>query len=58
MQHIKREVSRCMLLADDIVLIDEMPGGVNDRMEVWRKTLESKGYKLSRTKAEYLDCKF
>lgn len=51
-------MSRCILLADDIVLIDEMPGGVNDRMEVWRKTLESKGYKLSRTKAEYLDCKF
>ncbi|XP_009760131.1 uncharacterized protein [Nicotiana sylvestris] len=27
-------------------------------LEVWRQTLESKGFKLSRTKTEYLECKF
>lgn len=47
-----------MLFADVIVLIDEMGGGVNDRSEVWRQALESKGFGLSRTKTEYLECKF
>uniref|UniRef100_A0A1U7VNV3 Uncharacterized protein LOC104215459 n=1 Tax=Nicotiana sylvestris TaxID=4096 RepID=A0A1U7VNV3_NICSY len=32
--------------------------GVNERLEVWRQTLESKGFKLSSTKTEYLECKF
>nr|XP_009775799.1 PREDICTED: uncharacterized protein LOC104225652 [Nicotiana sylvestris] len=47
-----------MLFADDIVLIDETRGGVNGRLEVWRQALESKGFKLSRTKTEYVECKF
>ena len=47
-----------MLFADDIVLIDETRAGVNERLEVWRQTLESKGFKLSRSKTEYLECKF
>ncbi|KAF3655200.1 Protein FLX-like 3 [Capsicum annuum] len=33
-------------------------GGVNDKLGVWRQTLESKGFRLSRTKIEYLKCKF
>nr|XP_033508314.1 uncharacterized protein LOC117273291 [Nicotiana tomentosiformis] len=48
--HIQREVSWYMLFADDIVLIDETRGGVNERLEVWRQTLKAKGFKLSRTK--------
>ncbi|XP_070034800.1 uncharacterized protein [Nicotiana tomentosiformis] len=56
--HIQGEVPLCMLFADDIVLIDETRGSVNERMEVWRQALESKGFKLSRTKTEYLECKF
>nr|XP_009797521.1 PREDICTED: uncharacterized protein LOC104243936 [Nicotiana sylvestris] len=56
--HIQGEVPWCMLFADDIVLIDEMRGGVNERLEEWRQTLESKDFKLSRTKTEYLECKF
>nr|XP_009774545.1 PREDICTED: uncharacterized protein LOC104224560 [Nicotiana sylvestris] len=47
-----------MLFADDIVLIDKTRSGVNMRLEVWRQTLDSKGFKLSRTKIEYLECKF
>lgn len=47
-----------MLFADDIVLIDETRYGVNDRLEIWRQTQESKGFKLRRTKIEYLECKF
>ncbi|KAM3233883.1 hypothetical protein P3L10_019242 [Capsicum annuum] len=47
-----------MLFVDDVVLIDETRGGVNDKLEIWRQTLESKGFRLSRTKTEYLKCKF
>nr|XP_033513421.1 uncharacterized protein LOC117278105 [Nicotiana tomentosiformis] len=56
--HIQGKVPWCMLFADDIVLIDETRGGVDDILEVWRQTLESKGFKLSKTKTEYLECKF
>ncbi|XP_070023281.1 uncharacterized protein [Nicotiana sylvestris] len=56
--HIQEDVPWCMLFADDIVPIDESRTGVNERLEVWRQTLESKGFKLSRTKTEYLECKF
>ncbi|XP_060183146.1 uncharacterized protein LOC132613111 [Lycium barbarum] len=57
-RQIQGEVPWCMLFADDIVLIDESRSGVNAKLEVWRQTLESKGFQLSRTKTEYLECKF
>ncbi|XP_070017631.1 uncharacterized protein [Nicotiana sylvestris] len=56
--HIRGEVPWCMLFVDDIVLIDEMQCGVNERLEVWRQALEFKGFNLSRTKTEYVECKF
>ncbi|KAK9151711.1 hypothetical protein Syun_010020 [Stephania yunnanensis] len=43
---------------DDIVLVDETKDGVNRKLELWRNTLESKGFKLSRTKTEYMHCEF
>ncbi|KAF3639670.1 putative piriformospora indica-insensitive protein 2-like [Capsicum annuum] len=43
---------------DDIVWIDESRQGVNDKLEVWKQALESKGFRLSRTKTEYLEYKF
>jgi Reverse transcriptase (RNA-dependent DNA polymerase) len=48
----------CILFADDLVLIDESRIGVNQKLELWRQTLESKGFRLSRTKTEYLRCQF
>ncbi|XP_075095357.1 uncharacterized protein LOC142173630 [Nicotiana tabacum] len=57
-QHIQGEVPWYMLFADDIVLINEMHGGVNERLDVWRQTLESKVFKLIKTETEYLECKF
>ncbi|XP_009797977.2 uncharacterized protein [Nicotiana sylvestris] len=48
----------CMLFADDIALIDDTRSGFNARLDIWRQTLESKGFKLSKTKTEYLECKF
>lgn len=55
---IQGEIPWCMLFADDVVLIDESMAGVNRKLEVWRQTLESKGFKLSRTKTEYMRCDF
>ena len=43
-----------MLFVDDVVLVDESRVGVNRKLELWRRTLESKGFRLSRTKTEYM----
>ncbi|KAF3624971.1 Long chain acyl-CoA synthetase 6, peroxisomal [Capsicum annuum] len=40
--------------ACEVVLIDETQGGVNVKLEVWRQTLESKRFRLSRSKTEYM----
>jgi len=51
---IQDEVPWCMLFADDIVFIDETKDRLNDKLEKWRHTSESKGFRLSRYKTEYL----
>jgi hypothetical protein len=43
-----------MLFADDVVLVDETRAGVNGKLELWKDTLESKGFRISRTKTEYM----
>jgi len=48
----------CMLFADDIVLVDESRQGVNATLELWRETLETGGLRISRSKTEYLHCRF
>ena len=57
-KHIQDDIPWCMLFADDIVLIDETKSGVNAKLDVWREVLESKGFKISRTKTEYIKCNF
>ena len=47
-----------MLFADDVVLVDESRTGVNQKLELWRETLESKDFRLSRTKTKYMRCDF
>lgn len=49
-QDIQGKVFWCMLFADDIVLIDKTPSKVNAKLEVWRQTLKTKGFRLSMTK--------
>ena len=41
-----------------MVLIDESRIGVDRKLELWRQTLELKGFKISRTKTEYMRCEF
>ncbi|XP_021753838.1 uncharacterized protein LOC110719247 [Chenopodium quinoa] len=55
---IQDKVPWCMLFADDVVLVDETKDGVNDKLEKWRQRLESRGFKLVRSKTEYLVCRF
>ena len=45
---IQDEIPWCMLFADDIFLVDETRAGVNAKLELWRQTLESRGFRLSR----------
>ena len=55
---IQDEVPWCMMLIDDIVLIDKTRQRVNDKLERWRHALESRGFRVSRSKTEYLHCPF
>lgn len=55
---IQDDVPRCMMFADDIVLVDETRQGVESKLELWRQTLEARGFRLSRSKTEYLECTF
>lgn len=47
---------KCPLLADDIVLISTTKQQLNTKLELWRKTLESNGLKITRTKTKYVEC--
>ncbi|KAM0844118.1 hypothetical protein ACQ4PT_057266 [Festuca glaucescens] len=55
---IQVDIPWCMLFADDVVLVDETRADVNRKLELWRQTLESKGFRLSRTKTKYMRCSF
>ncbi|KAG2638086.1 hypothetical protein PVAP13_2NG570220 [Panicum virgatum] len=55
---IQGDIPWCMLFADDVVLVNESRAGVNRKLELWRQTLESKSFRLSRTKTEYMRCDF
>ncbi|KAL6505368.1 hypothetical protein OROGR_025185 [Orobanche gracilis] len=55
---IQNDVPWCMMFADDIVLIDETKVGVQQKLELWRDTLEAGGFRLSRSKTEYMECRF
>ena len=58
MREIQDKVPWCILFADDIVLIDETIGGLNEKLERWRHSLESRGFRMNRSKTEYLRCGF
>ena len=46
-----------MLFVDDILLIDETREKVNTKSERRRDTLEVKGFRLNKSKTEYLHCR-
>ena len=57
-RNIQRDIPWYMLFADDVVLVNESQTEVNRKLELWRQTLESKGFRLSKTKTEYMRCGF
>jgi hypothetical protein len=48
----------CMLFVDDVVLVDESRTGVDQKLKLWRRILEVKCFRLSRSKIEYIKCDF
>ena len=48
----------CMLFADDIVSVDETRARVNAKLELWKQTLKSQGFRLCWTKTECMEYKF
>jgi hypothetical protein len=58
MNKVTRNILWCMFFADDVVLVDESQAGVNRKQELQRETLESNGFRFSRTKTEYMRCDF
>jgi hypothetical protein len=56
--NIQEDIFWWILFTDNMVLIDENMIGVDQKLELWRQTLESKAFELSRTKTEYMRCQF
>ena len=48
----------CIFFADDILLVDEIREGVNTKLETCGEELESKGFRISRIKTEYMEYNF
>jgi hypothetical protein len=57
-RNIQGDIPWCMLFADNVVLVDKSRVGVNRKLELWRQTLESKGFRVNRIKIEYMRCDF
>jgi hypothetical protein len=51
-------ISWCMLFTNDVISVDKSRTGVDQKLELWRQTLEAKCLKLSRSKTEYMKCDF
>ncbi|KAL5168243.1 LINE-1 retrotransposable element ORF2 protein [Glycine soja] len=54
-EQIQEIAPRCMLFADDIVLLGESREELNERLKTWRRALETHGFRLSRSKSEYME---
>jgi hypothetical protein len=55
---IQDDIPWCMLFADDVILMDESRMGVDQKLELWRRILKAKGFRLNRSKIEYMKCDF
>jgi hypothetical protein len=55
---IQGDIPWCVLFVDNVILVDESRTGVDQKFELWRRTLEAKSFRLSRPKIEYIKCDF
>ncbi|KAH1203504.1 hypothetical protein HKD37_17G048538 [Glycine soja] len=51
-------ITNCIFFADDIVLIEQSGEAINNKLKLWRQTLETKDLRLSRSKMEYMHYNF
>ena len=51
---IKEQPPLCVLFADDIVLGSARRENVERKLDKWKRAMEERGLKISRTKTEYL----
>jgi hypothetical protein len=47
-----------MLFTDDVILVDENRTGIEQKLKLWRLTLQVKCFTLSRSKTEYMKYDF
>jgi hypothetical protein len=45
-----------MLFVDDVILVVESRTGLTLKLELWRRTLEAKCFRFSRSETEYMKC--
>jgi hypothetical protein len=55
---IQGDIPWYMLFADDVILMDESRMRVDQKLELWRRTLEAKYFSLSMSKIEYIKYDF
>ena len=55
-KEVRRGIPHNIIYADDVVLCGETREGVEMILEEWRRALESRGLRISRTKTEYMRC--
>ena len=53
-QEVGRGPPRAMLFADDLVLCVNTRKEAEEQLELWRRAIENKGLRVSRSKTEYL----
>lgn len=55
---IQGEVTWCVLSIEDIALVDETGDGLNAKLDLCKQNFEYQGFTLSKSKAEFMECKF
>lgn len=50
----QKGIPNSMMFVDDIVIIEKVWIAINSKLEVWRKTKESVGFHLRRSKTNYM----
>ncbi|KAF1866444.1 hypothetical protein Lal_00017827 [Lupinus albus] len=57
-EHIQKLLPQSVLYVDDIILVRDSREKLNDKLEMWRQTLEAHRFRISRSKTKYMKCKF
>lgn len=57
-KRVKELIPRCIFFEEDVVLLGESNEDLNKRLNTYRRTLETHGFCLNRSKMKYIECKF